>query len=403
MASFNLTMDTISSAMDTISLRRQAAAAFRPPPGLTLSSTDKALQMDVFHVRLQKAARGKLGISVAAVPVCGLSAAGLVVTEIQAGGAADMHNHTCPSVKSIRPGDVIVGANDAKLNANLMHEVLAEVATSMSEQLVELCFLRQLAELNTGTMPRSSPKASAKSPSGKRDGSAFGSMAPSEASTDAASAASPLSASLCSSVDNLAQYEAVAPKKKKNQKTGAKTEAKAKAPIKTDVAQERPTTIMLGQLPGSFTRARLEALLDQIGFAGLYDFVYVPMNLRTLKPFHYAFVNLVDGDVAVACKDALDGHAYEADTAGQVEAGEFGAMTTAWACSQQGLLANVLRYRDSPLMHESVPDESKPALFYRGARVDFPPPAKALKAPPQKRRQALVPPEVQDVPLTRLR
>jgi hypothetical protein len=298
---------------------------------------------------------------------------------------------------------VIVSVNSVELNADLMHNVLAEVATSMSEQLVELCFRRQLVKLNTGTMPRSSQTTLVKSPKGKQDGSAFRSMAPSQASTDVSCASSPsTSTSQCSSVDNLPILQAVAPKKK-GQKKGAKTETKTEAPMKTDVAQGKPTTIMLGQLPGSFTRARLEALLDQIGFAGLYDFVYVPMNLRTLKPFHYAFVNLVDGDVAVACKDALDGHAYEADTAGQVEAGEFGAMTTAWACSQQGLLANVLRYRDSPLMHESVPDESKPALFYRGARVDFPPPAKALKAPPQNRRQALVPPEVQDVPLTRLR
>jgi hypothetical protein len=390
MASFNLTMDTISSAMDTISSRRQAAAAVRPPPGLTLSSTDKALQMDVFHVRLQKAARGKLGISVAAVPVCGLSAAGLVVTEIQAGGAADMHNHTCPSVKSIRPGDVIVGANDAKLNANLMHEVLAEVATSMSEQLVELCFLRQLVKLNTGTMPRSSQTTLVKSPKGKQDGSAFRSMAPSQASTDVSCASSPsTSTSQCSSVDNLPILQAVAPKKK-GQKKGAKTETKTEAPMKTDVAQGKPTTIMLGQLPGSFTRARLEALLDQIGFAGLYDFTYVPTNLRTGAPFHYAFVNLVDGDAAVACKDALDGHACES--------GQDGEMTTAWATSQQGQQANIMRYRDSPIMHESVPDESKPALFYRGARVAFPLPAKALKAPPQKRRQ-VCPPEVQDVPL----
>lgn len=397
MATFNLTTNMISSA------NHQTATAVRPPPGLTLSSADEAPQMDVFDVMLQKAARGRLGISVAAVPVCGLNAAGLMVTEIQAGGAADMHNHACPLVKLIRPGDVIVSVNNVELNADLMHNVLAEVATSMSEQLVELCFRRQLVKLNTGTMPRSSQTTLVKSPKGKQDGSAFRSMAPSQASTDVSCASSPsTSTSQCSSVDNLPILQAVAPKKK-GQKKGAKTETKTEAPMKTDVAQGKPTTIMLGQLPGSFTRARLEALLDQIGFAGLYDFVYVPMNLRTLKPFHYAFVNLVDGDVAVACKDALDGHAYEADTAGQVEAGEFGAMTTAWACSQQGLLANVLRYRDSPLMHESVPDESKPALFYRGARVDFPPPAKALKAPPQKRRQALVPPEVQDVPLTRLR
>jgi len=383
MAYFNLTTSMISSA----------ATSVRPPPGLTLSSADEAPQMDVFSVMLHKAARGKLGLSVAAVRVPGLdAAAGLMVTEIQAGGAADAHNRACHPVKMIRPGDVIVGVNCAKMNANLMHEALAEVATSMSEQLVALCLLRQFA---SSTPAWSSQTTSAQSPSGKQDVSAFRSTAPSQASTDMhSSASSPSkSTSQSSSVDNLPDLSAVAPKKKtKSQKKGAKAEAKA--PTKAGVAQGRPTTIMLGQLPGSFTRVRLEALLDQIGFAGLYDFVYVPMNLRTLKPFHYAFVNLVNGDVAVACKDALDGYALES---------EAGGMIAAWASSQQGLEANIVRYRDSPLMHESVPDESKPALFYRGARVDFPPPAKALQAPPRKRRQALLPPEVQDVPLTCLR
>ena len=149
------------------------------------------------------------------------------------------------------------------------------------------------------------------------------------------------------------------------------------------LAEERPTKIMLGRLPGSFTRARLEALLDQEGFAGLYDFTYVPMDFRTRKLNCFAFVNLVDGDAAVACKDAFDGYALQA-----------GELTTAWASSLQGLQANVLRYRDSPVMHESVPDHFKPALFYRGAHVDFPAPTSALKTPPRSRIRGAAPPQV---------
>ena len=164
MATFNLTTNMISSA------NHQTATAVRPPPGLTLSSADEAPQMDAFDVMLQKAARGRLGISVAAVPVCVLNAAaGLMVTEIHAGGAADMHNHACPLVKLIRPGDVIVSVNNVELNADLMHNVLAEVATSMSKKRVELCFLRQLVKLNTGTMPRSSQTTLVNSPNGKQE------------------------------------------------------------------------------------------------------------------------------------------------------------------------------------------------------------------------------------------
>jgi hypothetical protein len=397
--------------MDTIS---SAAAAVRPPPGLpgrtpcpSTSEAPQAPQLEVFSVVLRKAARGMLGVSVAAVRVCGLSAAaGLMVTEIQAGGAADEHNHTFPSAKPIRLGDVIVGVNGVQLSANLMHRVLAEVATSMSEQLVEVSFLRQPLKLVAGAATRSSRTTLAMSPSGKQDASAFQPMASSQASTsisDLSCDSPPQTASWCSSADNLPDLAAndksqkKKNKKKRSQGNEAKAEAKAEAPITTDLAQENFTTIMLKQLPGFFSRAQLEALLDQEGFAGLYDFAYVPKNLKTQRIFGYAFVNLVDGDVAVACKDALDGYAFESDAAGQVC-----NMATVWAHSQQGLQANVLRYRDSPLMHESVPDESKPALFYRGVRVDFPPPAKALVAPPQKRRQ-MFPPEVQDVPRTCLR
>jgi hypothetical protein len=185
--------------------------------------------------------------------------------------------------------------------------------------------------------------------------------------------------------------------KKKGQKAEAKASSESESEPKAE-PQGKPTTIMLGQLPGSFSRSRLEQLLDQIGFAGLYDFTYMPMNLRTNKPFHYAFVNLVDGDVAVACKDALDGYTFEAEAPGQAPE----VMTSAWASSQQGLEANIVRYRDSPVMHHSVPDQSKPAIFNRGVRVDFPAPTKVLKPPPEKRRQ-MVAPEAQDVPLTRLR
>lgn len=35
------------------------------------------------------------------------------------------------------------------------------------------------------------------------------------------------------------------------------------------------------------------------------------------------------------------------------------------------------RYRNSPVMHESVPDEYKPVILQNGLRVNFPEPSKA--------------------------
>jgi phosphatidylglycerophosphate synthase len=47
----------------------------------------------------------------------------------------------------------------------------------------------------------------------------------------------------------------------------------------------------------------------------------------------------------------------------------------------KGLGAHIERYRNSPVMHESVPDEYKPAMYTRGVRVPFPPPTKNLRMP----------------------
>lgn len=53
-----------------------------------------------------------------------------------------------------------------------------------------------------------------------------------------------------------------------------------------------------------------------------------------------------------------------------------------WGDEQvQGLQAHTERYRNSHVMHESVPDVYKPAIFLGGVRVPFPPPTKRLRPP----------------------
>ena len=43
--------------------------------------------------------------------------------------------------------------------------------------------------------------------------------------------------------------------------------------------------------------------------------------------------------------------------------------------------AHVERYRNSPVMHRSVPDEYEPVIFKNGVRKNFPRPTKKVKAP----------------------
>merc|ERR1712217_204115 len=59
-----------------------------------------------------------------------------------------------------------------------------------------------------------------------------------------------------------------------------------------DSAEELRTTVMLRGLPASLTQDVLVALLDPQGFAGEYDFVYLPVNFASGKSLSYAFVNM---------------------------------------------------------------------------------------------------------------
>lgn len=52
-----------------------------------------------------------------------------------------------------------------------------------------------------------------------------------------------------------------------------------------------------------------------------------------------------------------------------------------WASPHQGLEAHIAHFRNSPVMHEDVREEHKPALFKDGERVEFPKPTKVIRAP----------------------
>ncbi|CAE7815270.1 ML4, partial [Symbiodinium sp. CCMP2456] len=69
------------------------------------------------------------------------------------------------------------------------------------------------------------------------------------------------------------------------------------------------TTVMLRNIPNNYTREMFLALLDDNGFAGRYDFVYVPCDFRRQANLGYAFVNLVDASAVDAAWATFDGFA----------------------------------------------------------------------------------------------
>lgn len=133
------------------------------------------------------------------------------------------------------------------------------------------------------------------------------------------------------------------------------------------------TTLILRNLPAGLGRSALLGVLRSEGFADHVVFIYLPMNLRSSGNFGYAFVDFSSTEVAEHCKEKLEGFN------GWSEASEK-ALEVAWS-ETQGLDAHVQRYRDSPLMHASVEDELKPAMFKNGVRVAFPRPTKPIRAP----------------------
>eukprot|EP00931_Biecheleriopsis_adriatica_P035643 TRINITY_DN20534_c0_g1_i1.p1 TRINITY_DN20534_c0_g1~~TRINITY_DN20534_c0_g1_i1.p1 ORF type:complete len:364 (-),score=78.17 TRINITY_DN20534_c0_g1_i1:45-1136(-) len=136
---------------------------------------------------------------------------------------------------------------------------------------------------------------------------------------------------------------------------------------------EGKTTIMLRNLPNNYSRDMLLALLDEKGFKGQYDFFYLPMDFKKSANLGYAFVNVVDDASAKALWDELDGFCTW-----QIPSSKICKMS--WSePHQQGLEANVNRYKSSPMMHASVPDEYRPVLFKNGERQPFPAADKAIK------------------------
>jgi len=134
------------------------------------------------------------------------------------------------------------------------------------------------------------------------------------------------------------------------------------------------TTVMLRNLPNNYSRAMLMEMLDTEGFLGQYNFFYLPIDFKSGASLGYAFVNLVSSEVVQRFWATFNGFSRWVLPSHKI-------CEVAWSAPYQGLAAHLERYRNSPLMHENVPDEYKPVLLVNGVRADFPPPTKKLRAP----------------------
>jgi predicted ester cyclase len=179
-------------------------------------------------------------------------------------------------------------------------------------------------------------------------------------------------------LQRLESLETVAPAKsagkgsraKQTQPSSTKRLAAAKA---QDQNPKKPTTLMIRNLPLDLTREMLLKTLDTEGFAQKYDFAYLPRDFQRPANLGYCFVNLLTHEVAVEMMQHFEGFCRWGIRCPK-------KVAVVWGTTQ-GLGSYVGLYRNNPVMHESVPEESKPVMFRDGERVVFPAPTRKLKAP----------------------
>jgi hypothetical protein len=134
------------------------------------------------------------------------------------------------------------------------------------------------------------------------------------------------------------------------------------------------TTVMLRGLDSSMDREKLLRVLNASRFRGCFDFIYAPCDLSTQKPKGFGFVNFISH---------MDAHEFLVQSLASLG---LGADAQAfWSDKEQGLAENVGRYRNSPIMHRSVPKHFRPSLVRMDSLVPLPQPTRTLKPPKVKR------------------
>lgn len=157
---------------------------------------------------------------------------------------------------------------------------------------------------------------------------------------------------------------------KAKERAAVEAKAKVKAQAVEKQLQQKPscdpcerTTLVLRKLAKNVTRTSLLDMLDTAGLKGLYDFVYLPMDFKKGKVFGYAIVNFIANKSAEMASFHFEAAGVNVD----------------WSDSHQGFDELIQRYRDSPIMHPSMPETSKPMIFCNGLVAPFPNPTKKVQ------------------------
>lgn len=142
------------------------------------------------------------------------------------------------------------------------------------------------------------------------------------------------------------------------------------------------TTLRISNLPAEYNQQFFAQTLDKEGFAGFYDFLFVPLDFRSNLCDGIAIVNFRSSATAMEALQLFQSFSTWLVDCQQVA-------TASWNEYDQGLNDLVERYKNSPLMHRNVPEIFKPMLFNAfGEIVPFPAPTRKVRKP---RKRAIDP------------
>jgi len=131
-----------------------------------------------------------------------------------------------------------------------------------------------------------------------------------------------------------------------------------------------PTTVILKNLPCLFLREDLIKEMDAKGFAGLYNYVYIPTDFQRELSKGYGFVNFISAEELQRFITAFDGFRRWPLPSAKICSVELARV--------QGFESNVWMYRNSAIMGDEVPERFRPVLFDGTERVPFPEPTEEL-------------------------
>merc|ERR1712100_175586 len=105
------------------------------------------------------------------------------------------------------------------------------------------------------------------------------------------------------------------------------------------------TSVMMRNLPNSLSQKMLLKLLRDEGFAGCFDFLYLPVDFHSNSGLGYAFVNLSSHEEALRFVGHFTGFSGWTMASSKI-------CKVTWSDSVQGLRAHIERYRNSPVKHD---------------------------------------------------